>query len=71
MPKLIDPVALAETERLLSQPIPVELRDIPEYTGPHSGLVNGLICAATRIARGAVADGIGLARAVLDGAVTS
>ncbi len=63
---MIDPIKLAETERLLSQPDAPELANIPLYEGPHMpGVVNMLIMAAQRIARGAVDDGLGMARKAL------
>ncbi len=54
---------LDETERLLEQPIPLELADLAKthYVGANEGLVNGLLKAALRVVRGAVEDGAGLA----------
>jgi hypothetical protein len=54
---------LAATEKLLARPIPKSLAAVAksDYRGPDAGLVNCLLDAALRVARGAVEDGAGLA----------
>jgi len=50
---------LKATEKLLDQPLSAELAELAKalYYGPREGLVNGLVSAALRVARGAVEDG--------------
>ena len=67
MPCIAETKRLKETDRLLRLPVPSPFAGLQIYDGPnHAGLVNTLVEAASRIARGAYDEGIGLAKLVVD-----
>lgn len=64
--RIVDGSPLPEQEWRFSLPIPAPFRGLPLYEGPnHNGLVNTITAGASRIARGAYLDGLGLTAVVV------